>query len=389
MRMRRVLPLEKYDSIVYFSSIPWEYSFHRQQDMMSHFAAKGYRVLYVEPPLVRGLALLQGCSMRQARENVTVLRYGGLRFERCLYCVEKINQLLSRFAATRAMKRMGLARPLIWFDRIHGVDCSWFMSRYPSAYDLVDEITAFGRWNNKRLLEKKEREVMRRTDFRITSSRTLAARKQRYCVGKDIFFCPNGVDCSRFCQLNLGNEDSIKQHPLISGIGSPVIGFVGTISRRGINTRLLKEIASANPAMQFVLIGPNDDRTHIHELSQYANIHCFDRIDSSQIPDIIAGFDVGIIPYNTITPDMDYVFPRKAFEYLASGVPVVTTPLPELVLMDAWLYVASGAVEFSNAIHEALRNLNNPETKSKLRTAAQQYDWNVLLNHLEAYLQFN
>lgn len=67
--------------LIYVSSIPWDFSWHRQQEMMSYLAEHGFRVLFVEP-----------CSkkhpfqklLRQVKENVWRLRPCGLPYERCL-----------------------------------------------------------------------------------------------------------------------------------------------------------------------------------------------------------------------------------------------------------------------------------------------------------------
>jgi glycosyltransferase involved in cell wall biosynthesis len=61
----------------------------------------------------------------------------------------------------------------------------------------------------------------------------------------------------------------------------------------------------------------------------HVNIHLMGPRDYAVLPDYLRGFDLALLP----CPINDYtrsMFPMKFFEYLAAGVPVVSTNLPAL-----------------------------------------------------------
>ena len=75
---------------------------------------------------------------------------------------------------------------------------------------------------------------------------------------------------------------------------------------------------------------------------------------------------------------MDYIFPRKACEYLAAGKPVVSTALPEIRELRPYVRIADDADEFEKKIEESFKDA---DTEDKKRFA-KNFDWNVLMQEL-------
>ena len=362
------------DSILYISSIPWDFSWHRQQEMMSKMADAGYRVLFVQPcvkkkPFAHALVKM--------RENIWLLQPSGLPYERCLRSIHIINAQISKRQIAAALKSLNMQRCILWLDRLHGFDYGYFRQGRCAIYDLVDEITAFGRFKNKGLLISLENAVLRDADLLLSSSNTLLKRKisQSGRRGESLFL-PNGVDCRRFaCDMHTkqGEQEAA------AGFSESAlrIGFVGDISERRLNYKLIQAVARMRPDWRFVFVGPG--RAEDKKKLSGNNIIVQDAVPGEEIPGIIAGFDVGVIPYNTEKNDMDYVFPRKACEYLASGIPVVGTPLAELREMSPWVRTAGTALEFAAAIEAAASEQVSPQER---KAFAGRFDWDVLLEQL-------
>lgn len=73
----------------------------------------------------------------------------------------------------------------------------------------------------------------------------------------------------------------------------------------------------------------------------------------SALPAYCRGFDVGVIPFKTneLTTRAN---PLKLREYLAAGLPVVSTPLPEVARYADLVYLKNGADAFLTGIDAAL-----------------------------------
>lgn len=357
--------------IIYISSISWDFSWHRQQEMMMYMSEHGFKILFVEPcdkkhPFQR--------FFKQECENVWRLRPCGFPYERCSRLINIINGKMARTEIEEAARQLKFEKPILWLDRVHGFDFEYFQKNSFVVYDLVDEILAFGRVRNDRMLLELENQVLKRADILLSSSQTLMERKikQSGREGKSLFL-PNGVDCSRF-SIETGK---VTQQ-------NPTIGFIGHISKRSINYNLVQSVAAARPDWTLLFVGPGteEDKNALEE--GYPNIVIQDPVSGTEVPRVIREFDIGMIPYNTDKEDMDYVFPRKACEYLAAGKPVISTPLKEVECLKPYVQVATDAEGFIRKAEE-VTDENEFATEAR-RTFAQKYDWDFLMKGLVAIL---
>jgi len=67
----------------------------------------------------------------------------------------------------------------------------------------------------------------------------------------------------------------------------------------------------------------------IVELELADNVNLYDKVTREQIPELINDHDIGIVPYLK-TDYMNLALPTKAFEYIAAGLPVISTRLKDL-----------------------------------------------------------
>lgn len=354
--------------IVYISNIPWNYSWHRQQEMASFLAKKGYIIIFVEPCSKKRPF---SHSLTKVGEDIYILHPCGLPLERCLRLTSWINGLYLNQYLDISLSRMDIDDYILWIDRVHGIDFKHLCNNKYVVYDLIDELTAFGRWKNKKMLIKLENTVLMRANLLMSSSSLLLKRKMEQSGRKDGgIFIPNGVEISRFANV-VKKKNSYK-----------TIGFIGTISKRALNFKMIEKIAKEKPQWKLMFVGPGEaeDKEKLCEMG----ITVLNQVSGDEVPNVMSMFDVGIIPYNIDNRDMDYVFPRKACEYLAAGIPVVSTMLPEIKAMEPFVYIAETSNDFIKGIESAFNEGITPEDR---RNFASKFDWNnlmtMLLNKLE------
>jgi glycosyltransferase involved in cell wall biosynthesis len=102
-------------------------------------------------------------------------------------------------------------------------------------------------------------------------------------------------------------------------------------------------VASILPDAQLVLIGSvQNTSSTMKQLAGRANVHLLGRRPYSQLPALCKGFDVAVLPFvrNELTRNAN---PLKLREYLAAGLPVVSTDLPECLALRERLPPAAAA----------------------------------------------
>jgi UDP-galactopyranose mutase len=134
---------------------------------------------------------------------------------------------------------------------------------------------------------------------------------------------PSGVDVDHFGKARLRGEDPVDQRD----IPRPRFGFYGVIDER-MDLGLLAELADARPDRSFVIIGPvvkiGED-----ELPRRPNIFYLGGKSYSELPEYVRGWDVAIMPF-AINEATRFISPTKTPEFLAAGLPVVSTPITDV-----------------------------------------------------------
>lgn len=214
------------------------------------------------------------------------------------------------------------------------------------TYDVIDDFTAFD-WSPAFGRELDVR-LMREADVVLTG--TWELRDQRAAVRPETEFIPCGVDFDAFHRPAPEPED-------LRGLPRPLIGYFGTISDR-LDLELLDKVASSFPHGTLVMVGPVHLPDHILPRGA-GNVRYLGLKPHDALPGYAQAFDVGLIPFR-LTEATLKLNPVKTLEYLAAGLPVVSTAIPDVMrfFSDAVL-VAADHDEFMNHI---ARCLTEPDT---------------------------
>lgn len=181
-------------------------------------------------------------------------------------------------------------------------------------------------------------------------------------------FLPNAADISHSSKALDAN---LPVHPLVSVVPHPRIGYFGNIERR-MDYPLLEEVFSKSPELNFVFVGPYNQEYVPESFFKFPNVHFTGKVPYNDMPAIIKGFDVAIIPFKKDEASSS-IFPLKLFEYLGAGKPVVATnfnPNLKRRMTGDIVDYRDDADSFVAALKQALKSTREQE-KERIELAAR------------------
>ncbi len=204
-------------------------------------------------------------------------------------------------------------------------------------------------------------------------SPALMRKKSRFNANTE--FVPNGVDYALYAT-------PVPEPADLRSIPRPRIGYVGWIKRM-LDWDLLLELAKSRPQYSFVFVGPRAPHPAIDgmlkQMSNRPNVHFLGGKPTNQLGAYPQYFDVCTMPY-ALDDYTKYIYPLKMHEYLASGKPIVSTPICSAEEFRDIIGIASGPEEWSKAIERALSDEENSAARRTARVkAAREHDWEVLV----------
>jgi glycosyltransferase involved in cell wall biosynthesis len=187
------------------------------------------------------------------------------------------------------------------------------------VYYCVDEYSEFEGFDRESIV-RAERELLDRADVVVTTSEALL--RSRQAVRTDTVLVPHGVDFDHFATAW---RRELPRPGDLAGIEGPMFGFFGLI-HHWIDLPLIAEVARRRPGYAFVLIG--DAKVDTRPLRGLPNVHLLGRRAYDALPAYCQAFTAGLLPFvhSAMTRNIN---PIKMYEYLAAGLPVVSTDLPE------------------------------------------------------------
>jgi glycosyltransferase involved in cell wall biosynthesis len=212
-----------------------------------------------------------------------------------------------------------------------------------------------------------ERRVLERVDAVFAINHALADAKR--AINHATYVSPHGVDHSLFARA-LDPATAVPAD--LAALPGPRIGFYGTL-RDWVDFELIAHIARARPAWSIVLIG--QALGDLSALNGLANVHLLGQKRHDELPAYCRGFDAGMIPYR-IDERMTFVNPLKLREYLSAGLPVVSTPVPEVVRYSHMCRIAATPEAFVTALEAALTEAT-PDARRARSDAMTQETWSA------------
>lgn len=238
-------------------------------------------------------------------------------------------------------------------------------------YYCVDEFGAFEGYDAE-AIRRQERELLASADVVFASSEPLA--DARRAIRPDIHLARHGVEYAHFARAWRGPWPTPADLKDIDGC---VFGFFGLIGD-WVDVELIAETARLRPQHHFVLLG--ECRADTGSLRKLSNVRLLGRKPYADLPAYCARFCAGILPFrcNDLTRNVN---PIKLREYLAAGLPVISTPMPETERYAPHVRIATDPPSFAAACDAVAATRTRADAERISRRVAEE-DWSGVVRRL-------
>lgn len=366
---------------LFISNIRWDFVWQRHQTLASLFA-QDYEVIFCEIPGVRRPRWRDGARLWQRLKG---RREGGTRAEpppRGVRVVKppvfpavyaslcRLNRgRLERWLATEPALRAGVDLIVNYSAARTARQLIERVPRRQLVYDCTDDWLAVE--GVPPFLADDEAWLLEQADLTLVPSRTLLARKKplaRRCVQ-----LPHGALIERF-RLPARSRRASTELTLL---------YYGHIHRQHLDFVVLDRIARERPTWRLILVGPVKTP---HRFP--ANVTLIGQVAHPTLRENIAQADVLLLPY-VLNRYTEAVMPAKTYECLATGLPIVATPLPELeAALPDMLHYCRREEAWVPAIERAVRD-DTPERQAQRTELAAANTWDSRYRATRTLLESN
>lgn len=355
-----------------FSHLRWSFVYQRPQHLMSR-AAQEFKTWYVEEPeFFDGPPFLRIKRDSSDVSVVTPLLPRHRETERDALLEKMISGLVAELRPERLIAWYYTPMALRFTDELEPDRC---------VYDNMDELSTFAgappglvEWEDK---------LLAKCDVVYVGGHSLyRAKRHRH---DNIHVFPSSVDAAHFRKARSLFDDPADQ----LGIPHPRLGFFGVVDER-MDLQLVREIATLRPDWQLIMIGPIA-KIDPDSLPRAQNIHWLGCRDYKELPQYLAGWDVGIMPF-AINDATRFISPTKTPEFLAAGVPVVSTPITDVVVpygSEGLVQIAADGKGFVAKAEALLAQKRAPWLKSVdafLEGMSWDDTWCAMRRQLDAFI---
>jgi glycosyltransferase involved in cell wall biosynthesis len=286
--------------------------------------------------------------------------------------VRRLNARIVR-ATVRALRaRLRIGAFQLWTFLPNAAPYLGMPAQTLSVYYCVDEHALFSSLDRDRTAAA-EHELLEKVDLVFATSEPLAGRKR--AINPHTHVALHGVDHTRFARA----LDPATPTPAdVAGLPHPLLGFYGALAD-WVDLDLVAQVARLRPDWSIVLIGEAQSDTAA--VAGLANVHLLGRRRNDELPPYCKAFDVGLIPYR-ISAQLPFRNPIKLREYLAAGLPVVSTPIPDVRRYERWCSIADTAPGFVESVEQALRS-DSPELRRERSRAMMAETWSARVAEID------
>ncbi len=302
--------------LIVLSHLRWDWVWQRPQQLMSRLGKAPARTTwFVEEPLTpAGVELTRNRLGTQQVDGLTRVwleipeqgRHVGFFDEVMPDYIEQLPQLMGPPAGER----------VVWIYTPLALEAALALQPTTLVYDVMDDLAAFKDAAPELIV--RQRQALRRADVVFAGGRSLhrsVVRQGR----EDAHLVPSGVSTEHYAAAGRHAKRDRER---------PVAGYVGVLDER-LDLGLLADLAARLPQWDIHMIGPVC-KIDPADLPQAPNISYLGQQSYEDLPGLMAELDVALMPF-ALNEATRSISPTKTLEYLACGLPVVSTRVPDVV----------------------------------------------------------
>jgi len=358
---------DKY-GIVVFSHLRWGFVWQRPQQFLSRFAKK-HQILFVEEPF---FDIPEGAETRvdthRVMPNVTVVTPHVAPSVARNPTLPRHLREWTRQAIDRMNTDGAFDKPLLWY--YSPMDSSWSLGHFENrgvVYDCMDELSAFS--GAPKALISNEARLIEHADIVFTGGYNLGEKKKQQHDNVHVFGC--GVEFDHF---NKAQDPTTPVPPDIDFMQRPILGWFGVVDER-VDYAMVGEMARMRPDWSFALVGPVV-KVDPNLLPHSPNLYFLGGRDYQQLPSYCKAFDVCMMCF-AINKSTEFINPTKGLEYMATGKPIISSPVKDVV--KQWtdiVHIARGAEEWVQTAQRILEKQGDTDARiQRGLTLAKENGW--------------
>ncbi len=371
-------------SIICFGGEDWWYHHpHSKNHLMRRFARAGNKVIFVNS-ISMGLASVKSKDLvpritrklksyaklaRTTEEGITVVSPAVIPFFGSRAATIANRRLLTSQIAGLARRR-GLSRPILWIAIPTAIEVVGRLNESLVIYHVSDKYDSntMDHTTDPAFIRSLHEKAIESADLIFYSSRKLLAEATQGLERSHLL--EQAVDFDHWAKISTGG---VRIAERVEAIPRPRIGYFGAIEPWLIDQELIKQASRERPDWHWIFIGNKSRGLDIERLS---NVHFLPPVSYQDLPNYAAGFDVCVLPWNTEVPFTSYGSAIKVREYLASGTPVVISPLPEYESMSDVLRIGRDRDQFLQLVEDAMHEEGTAPAKAR-QDAVRDGTWDA------------
>ena len=371
--------------VVVLSGIRWDFLWQHHQILATLFARAGYPTIYVETTglsnpspdpgtirkVLRRIRRSGGKGRNESNAPTGLTLYSPLVAPPTWKVFRRLNRAFFVPRVVRHLRHLlgGVSPVVIAYPPTRTtLDLLSGLKPRLTLYDCSDNYEGFP--GIPRDIALTERELLGKADLVSCTSAYLMEKVRP--VRPDVFLRGPAVDYDRFAALQGAGS---------SGVQVRTICFFGYLSEERVDFQILEGLGERGFDVRLVGgVGRVEESFFASPGIDYRG-----EVPHAELPAALEGTDAFIIPYeiNDLTLGIS---PMKIYECLATGIPIVATPLPEFERFGEHVYLAENAEGFA----KVLERLPELETEERVRArirVAQENSWEARFADLEREIQ--
>jgi glycosyltransferase involved in cell wall biosynthesis len=362
--------------IIVHCHLCWDWVWQRPQQFLSRLSAR-HKILFVEtigpdPQLSSAVARFW---TPQNLPNITILRlqFPLWRWSDGAFVDRERRRLVKEFLAGPGVGQF--ENPLQWFyDPMAVPSFLGQMGEIGVVYDCMDELSKFSEAPPQ--IKTREQKLLAAADVVFAGGRKLWESKKRFNGNCHFYGC--GVDVAHFGKAREGDTKIPED---IAALRKPVLGYFGVIDER-MDYELLVKLAEANPDWSIAMVGPH---IKVSKLPERSNLHWLGQKNYTELPAYCKAFDVCMMPF-ALNEATEFINPTKALEYMATGRPIVSSAVADVVSnFGSVVNIARTQEEFISLCRAAIQKQDGERIAAGLKQAAEN-SWDSIVEQLENHV---